>query len=223
MCFGVGVGAGAEPVPLGEVRRGRPGLLAVRARQPSPSLGRLQLHRRCVGAGVRLGVSDCELHLVAEDLRQELLLQPVVPVADQGLADDADTLADLRAAAAGQSLVEEVLVEALAVLAAVLLRPGDPEPAPLAELGHELAALRGVDDLGHVLSGEVEDLRIVVLVEERLDLLTNATCSGEKSKSMEMFALRIVERRLGDGRPLGGPPRERPPRRRRPHRAAGSD
>ena len=32
-------------------------------------------------------------------------------------------------------------------------------------------ALRGVDDLGHVLAGEVEDVRIVVLVEEALDLV----------------------------------------------------
>ena len=90
---------------------------------------------------------------------------------DQRLSDDADALSDLRAAAPSESLVEQVLVEALAVLAPVLLGPGDPEPAPLAELGHELTALRGVDDLGHVLAGEVEDLGVLVLVEEGLDLL----------------------------------------------------
>ena len=92
-------------------------------------------------------------------------------MADQGLADDPDALSDLRTAAPGERLVEQVLVEALAVLAAVLLGPGDPEPAPLAQLGHERAALRGVDDLGHVLAGQVEDLGILVLVEERLDLV----------------------------------------------------
>ena len=90
---------------------------------------------------------------------------------DEGLADDADALADLGAAPTGELLVEQVLVDALAVLAAVLLGPGDAEPALLADLGHEGPALRGVDDLGHVLPGHVEDLGVVVGVEEGLDLL----------------------------------------------------
>ena len=99
----------------------------------SRALG-LEPHRRGVGAGVGLAVADRELDLVAQDHRQELLLQEVAAVRDERLADDADALADLRAAAAGERLVEEVLVDALALRAAVLLRPGDPEPAPLAEL-----------------------------------------------------------------------------------------
>ena len=170
----VRVGAGAEPVPLGEVRGRRPRLLPVQ--QPAAHavpLGALGLepHRRGVGAGVRLAVADRELDLVAQDHRQELLLQEVVAVRDEGLADDADALADLRAAPPRERLVEQVLVDALALGAAVLLRPGHPEPAPRAELGHERPALRRVDDLGHVLPGEVEHVRVVVLVEEHLDLL----------------------------------------------------
>ena len=71
---------------------------------------------------------------------------------------------------AGERLVEEVLVDALALGAAVLLGPGEAEPALLAELAHERAALGRVDDLRHVLPGQVEDVGVVVLVEELLDL-----------------------------------------------------
>ena len=92
-------------------------------------------------------------------------------MADDGLADDPDALADLRAAPGGQGLVQQVLVDTLAVLAPVLLGPGDPEPALLAHLGHELAPQRGVDDLRHVLAGDVEDLGIVIGVEELFDFL----------------------------------------------------
>ena len=149
---------------------GGPRLLAVE--DPAAVVpGGLELHGGGVGAGVGLGVADGELDLVAQDLGQELGLQPLVAVADDRLADDADALADLGAAAAGQLLVEEVLVDALALGAAVLLGPGHAEPAPLAQRGHEGAALGRVDDLGHVLPGQVEDLGVVVGVEEGLDLL----------------------------------------------------
>jgi hypothetical protein len=73
------------------------------------------LHGGGVGAGVGLGVADGELDLVAQDLGEELLLQRLVAVADDRLADDADALADLGASSAGQPLVEEVLVDALAL------------------------------------------------------------------------------------------------------------
>ena len=46
-----------------------------------------------------------------------------------------------------------------------------PSQPLLAEGGHEGAALGRVDDLGHVLPGQVEDLGVVVGVEEGLDLL----------------------------------------------------
>src|SRR5205823_8766697 len=83
---------------------------------------------------------------------------------------DADALADLRSAATGERFVEQVLVDALAFLAAPLLRPGDAQPPSVADLRHELAALRRVDDLRHVLAGDVEDVGVVVLVEEALHL-----------------------------------------------------
>ena len=111
---------------------------------------------------------------------QELLLEELAAVRDQRLADDADALADLRAAARRERLVEEVLVDALALGAAVLLGPGHAEPAPLAELAHERPPLRRVDDLRHVLPGQVEDVGIVVLVEELLDLLGERLLLGRE-------------------------------------------
>src|SRR3954453_21501941 len=80
-------------------------------------------------------------------------------------------LADLGAPAAGELLVEDVLVDALALRAAVLLGPGHAEPALVAHLLHEGAPLGRVDDLGHVLAGDVEDVDVVVVVAEGDDLL----------------------------------------------------
>jgi hypothetical protein len=118
---GIGVSAGAHPVPVGEVGRGGPRLLPVEP-PAVPVAGGLQLHGGRVRAGVGLRVADGELDLVAQDLGQELLLQLVAAVADDGLADDADALADLRTAAGSQGFVEQVLVDTLAIGAAVLLR-----------------------------------------------------------------------------------------------------
>ena len=177
MLGGVRVGAGAHPVPLGEVGRGRPRLLAVQP--PAFAVARRpQLHRGGIGTGVGLAVAHGELDLVAQDLGQELLLQPVVPVGQDRLADDPHALADLWAAPTGQGLVEEVLVHPVALLASPLLGPGDPEPAAVADLAHECPLLRRVDDLGHVLPRDVEHLGIVVLVEKALDLVPEGDLLG---------------------------------------------
>ena len=130
----------------------------------------LQLHRRGVGPRVRFAVAHGELDVVLEDHREELRLQEVAALRDERLADDADALADLRAAASGQRLVEEELVDAFALAPAVLLRPGEAEPALVAERLHEGPALGRVDDLRHVLAGHVEDVGVVVGVEELLHL-----------------------------------------------------
>src|SRR5690606_22549408 len=144
------VGAGAGPAPLGEERGRRPGLLAVEP--PAVAVaGGPQLHRGGVGAGVGLRVADGELDLVAEDLGEELALELLGAVADERLADDADAFADLWRAPAGEGLVEQVLVDAVLLGPAVLLRPGHAQPALLADLGHEGPAGGGVADLGHVL------------------------------------------------------------------------
>jgi hypothetical protein len=154
------------------VRRRRPDLLAV---EPPAfvlvvALG-LELHRRGVAAGVGLAVPHGELDLGVHDLGQELLLQLVAAVPQDRLADDADALADLRRAASGERLVEQVLIDPVAVLAAPLLRPGDTEPATVGHLLHERATLGGVDDLRHVFPRRVGDVgHGGVLVEKGLDL-----------------------------------------------------
>src|SRR5574338_1102420 len=129
-----------------------------------------ELHVRGIRAGLRLAVADGELDLRGDDLRQELAPQLLAAVADQRLTDDADALADLRRAAPRERFVQDVLVDAGLLLAAVLLRPGHAEPAARGELLHERAPLRRVDDLGHVLAADVGHVGRRVLVEERLDL-----------------------------------------------------
>jgi hypothetical protein len=82
-----------------------------------------------IQARVGLGVPDGELDLVAQDLRQELGLHALVAMPNDGLADDADALADLRTATTGQLFIEEVLVDAFALLTPALGRPGHTQPS----------------------------------------------------------------------------------------------
>ena len=93
----VGVGAGAHPVPVGEVRRGGEYFLAIE--QPAVVLAfGLETHRSRIGAGAGLGIAHREFHRGVQNLGQEFGFELVVADLDQGLADDADTLADLRRA-----------------------------------------------------------------------------------------------------------------------------
>ena len=75
--------------------------------------------------------ADRELDVVLEDHGQERLLQEVAALRDERLADDADALADLGAAPPGELLVEQVLVDALALGAAYV--PLDEALAPTTE------------------------------------------------------------------------------------------
>ena len=84
----------------------------------------------------------------------------------QGLPDDADAFADLGSTAACELFVEDVLVDAFAVGSAVFFGPGDSQPAFASELFHEGSAFRRINDLCHVLTAYVEDLRVVVDVKE---------------------------------------------------------
>jgi hypothetical protein len=199
----VRIRARADPVPLGEVRRGGPRLLAVEA--PAVAVARgLELHAGSVGTGVGLAVADGELHFVAQDLGEELTLHALAAVGEDRLADDADALADLRTAAAGERLVEEVLVDAVAGLASPFLGPRDAEPLPFRDLGHERAALRRVDDLGHVLPRQIEDVGVVVVVEERVDVGAERALLG---REVEIHGVEFVS-----------PARSRRPTQTRPSR-----
>ena len=70
-------------------------------------------------------------HSVAEELAETLIVEEAVGAAE---------LEHLGAAPPRELLVEQVLVDALALGAAVLLGPGHPQPALLTEEGHELPA-----------------------------------------------------------------------------------
>src|SRR5690606_33063381 len=91
-------------------------------------------------------------------------------------------LADLRAAAPRERLVQDVLVDARLLLAAVLLGPGHPEPAARGELLHEGAPGGGVDDLRHVLARHVGHVGRRVLVEEALDLFGEGALLGAEGE-----------------------------------------
>jgi hypothetical protein len=176
-------------------RRG-PDLLAVEL-PAALHLLRLELHVGRVGAGLGLAVADGELDRGVDDLGQELLLELLAAVADQRLADDAGALADLRRASAGEGLVQNVLVDALLLLPAVLLRPAHADPALRGELLHEGATLWGVDDLRHVLATDVGHVGRGVLIEKRLDFLREGLlCIRE----LEIHGIRPP----GAGPPLGG-------------------
>jgi hypothetical protein len=172
MLLGGGIGASADPVPLREVGRRRPDLLAVE--HPAPArfvAGRLELHGSRIGAGLRLAVADRELDVVLQDLGKEFALQLLAGVTDERLADDAHSLADLGGAAPGEALVEQELVDPLPLASAVLLGPRHAEPTAMPHFLHEGATRRSVDDLGHVLAANVHDLGPIVLVEKLLHLL----------------------------------------------------
>ena len=195
---GVRVGAGPHPVPLGEMRRGGPGLLTVE--DPAPlGRSRLQPHGCRVRARLGFAVADSELHLVDENLGQKLLLEELGAMGDQGLANDADALADLGPAPGGQRLVQQVLVDPFSLLATVFGGPRNAQPPLVAQLPHQGPSLGGVDDLGHVLPGEVEHLSVVVGVKKRLDLGGEGPLLGGEVE---------VHRRWGSGlgrlEPLGG-------------------
>ena len=165
----VGVGAGAHPVPVGEVRRGGEHFLPIEQPAVVLALG-LEAHRSGVRAGAGLGVTHREFNRGVQDLGQELGLQLVIADLDQCLADDADALADLRRAHGRQLLVEQIFVKTLAILTATLLGPGDAQPAAGGEFLHEGAALGRVAHLRHVLARYVHYVRVVILDEELIDL-----------------------------------------------------
>jgi hypothetical protein len=140
----------------------------------------LQLHVRGVAARVRLAVADRELDFGGEHQWQELAFQLLAAMADQGFPDDADALADLRRCVPRERLVEDVLVDAWDLLAAVLLRPRHPEPALRGELLHERAPLGRVRQLREVLPGRVHHDRVVVLDQPALDLIRKLLLFGRE-------------------------------------------
>ena len=73
--------------------------------------------------------------------------------------------------------------------------PSQPRSPSVA---HERAPLGRVDDLGHVLAGQVEDVGVVVLVEELLDLLGERALLG---REIEVHAPDCTRRAATAARP----------------------
>jgi hypothetical protein len=76
-----------------------------------------------------------------------------------------------------QLLLEDELVDLVPAAAAVLDRPGQAEPAPLGQLGHERRLLRCVPLRERPLEG---DDRIGVLLQEPADLVPELLDPGGK-------------------------------------------
>ena len=96
-------------------------------------------------------------------------------MANQGLADDPDSLARLGRAVARQRLRQHEVVDARALGSPVLLRPGHTEPALLGQLPHEGPLGGRLDGLGQLLGVRVHDVVRAVRLEEAFDLALEAT------------------------------------------------
>ena len=164
----VDVGAREQQPVGGELRVGRPDLLAGQAPAAVLLLTRARLHGREVRAGGGLG-EELAPDLVAVQHRPEVAaLVLVAAVRDDRRAEhpDADRVEDPGDFGARDLLVADDLLERAEALAAVLLGPRDAGEAALGE-----AALPGAprgDDLGLVLerSGSLQDRRLgLVLIE----------------------------------------------------------
>ena len=136
---------------------------------------RAALQRGKVRAAARLGEAEGQRELAADELG-DVVVFLLVRAGRQDRRRAAASAANADANA-GELLLHDVLAHAVAVLAAVLLRPAYAEPAPLADLaeqvGHQraapapsarvtsaLPAVHLVDHLGrHVLGNELPDLR----------------------------------------------------------------
>ncbi len=139
MFGGIGVRAGEQDHPLRDVPAGGPDLLAVDDEVVAVTDGP-GLEGRKVGAGAGLAIALAPDHVAAEYLGQVLLLLLFGAVNDEGRACEAgrDAAGAWRARFCELAVEDELLHHAHAC-AAVLLRPGGGNPAPLGELFHELA------------------------------------------------------------------------------------
>ncbi len=181
----VGIGAREQHHPVGDVRERRPHLLAV-DHVVVAVLHRPRLQRGQVGAGVRLGVALAPDLLAGEDLRGIPLLLRLGPVRDDrgpGHAD-AEDVEHRRRLRDRHLLVQDHLLHEREALAAVLLRPREPDEAGVVErvlpAAQELVGL-GARDVGRA------DLRFqstgLLALSQARTRSRNASCSGVSVKS----------------------------------------
>ena len=129
----VGVGADREPDVVGLVAAGGPQLLAVDDVVVAVPPGR-GAQRREVGAGVRLGVADREVHVAGQDPLEEQVLLLLAAVPDQRRADGLQRDGGQVHVGVLRLVGEDRLLDLAEPVAAVLLGPADAHLAVLAHL-----------------------------------------------------------------------------------------
>ena len=128
---GFRIGAAGQPDVVGVVGAGGEDLLAVD--DVLVALADGGGAQRCqVGAGLRLGVADREVHLAGQDRRQELLLLRLAAVLLQRRSDGLQRHRGQRHVGAGRLVDEDLLFDRPEPVAAELLGPADAELAVLA-------------------------------------------------------------------------------------------
>ena len=154
-------GAAGQPYVVGRVRAGGEGLLPVDDVAVAVAYGP-GTQRREVGAGLRLGIADGEVHLAGQDPGQEEVLLPGCAVLVQRGADGLQGDRGQRHVRAGRLVGEDLLLHLAEPAAAVAHRPAHPEPPVAAHpayhvavdgavpLGEQLGALGGRHQPGEV-------------------------------------------------------------------------
>ena len=132
---GVGIGAHDQDAPIGVLREAGPDLLTGDDDRVFFDLA-ARAQRREVGAGARLGEALTPDVLARQDLAQEGLALPILPLRDQHRAGQADADAqtdEIGSPGARVLLAPDHLLEDPELASAVGARPGQPGPAALEE------------------------------------------------------------------------------------------
>src|SRR3989454_807867 len=168
----VGIGACGEPDVIGELGLAGEELGAVHDPRVAVAHG-ARAERGQIGAGGRLGVTDREVALAAQDGGQEARLLRPRPVLHDGRGDGVDGERREHDPGARRLVEEDELLDRRAALAAVLARPADAEPAVGAEppdrLQVERPATLGPGQLGLVLGRhQAREVRAQLLAQRLL-------------------------------------------------------
>ena len=176
----VEVRAGEAPTPIRELRVARPDLLPVEHVAAVDGIG-ARLQGSEIAPRARLAEQLTPDLRRVEDLRQPPSLLRVRPVREQRRADqvDADAADELRRAAAGELLGDDVVLDGTAAATAVLLGPGHAHPAAARELRLPLTPER--DLLGEVVEPGRQALAVLpreVRAQPAADLVAQREFGG---------------------------------------------
>ena len=130
-CFGLsGIGAHQQKAPIGEMRARGPHFLTV-DQEMVALVDRAGAQAGEVGAGARLGIALAPDLVAGQDFRQIALFLFLAAPVDQRRAEQvhADRAGQDRRAGAEILLVEDNLLHEAGAAPAIVLRPGDADPA----------------------------------------------------------------------------------------------